>query len=157
MFWNASEASLLEGLCLPSESPPLADHGRACGVDSDAADLLQVSHDGVKVSVGLVGAKSSRLEKKGSTVTYVDAVDGGDLAYQVTSASVKESGVLKSAPKKAPVYTWRISGSGFTARQGIDGEIDTDTLASGTATSMSLCCDWADRLTSSTVTNPVAG
>ena len=46
--------------------------------------------------------------------------------------------------------------NGFAGRDGNRTGM-TDTPASGTATSMLLCYDWADRLVSSTVSNPVAG
>ena len=98
---------------------------------SDSGQLLQVSRAGAQVKISLVGARSSKLSRRGSVAEYQDVLTGVNLKYEVTPGSVKESVVLAAPPAKAVTYRWRISGSGFTVQQGESGSIDLVSTASG--------------------------
>jgi len=56
---------------------------------------------------------------------------GADLTYEVTAGSVKESVVLAGAPAGPVTYRWRVSGKGFTVRQGLGGSIELVSVADG--------------------------
>lgn len=94
---------------------PLSPQFAASG-DSD--QLLQVSNDGAKAKISLIGARPSKLTRHGDVAEYADVLPGADLKYEVTSGSVKESVVLDAAPKEEVTFQWRITGSGFTVREG---------------------------------------
>ncbi|WP_190278759.1 PA14 domain-containing protein [Cellulomonas sp. B6] len=64
------------------------------------------------------------MERDGSTARYDDVLPGADLVYEVTPGSVKESVVLAEPPRVQPRYRWRLSGDGFSLREGRSGSYD---------------------------------
>lgn len=92
---------------------------------ANSTRLLELERHGVEVQIRLIGGRAaSRLERHGSEVEYEDVMPGTDLTYEVTPGSVKESVVLASAPRRATTYRWKISGTGFTVRDGLGGSIE---------------------------------
>ncbi|MGW4022140.1 golvesin C-terminal-like domain-containing protein [Streptomyces sp. NPDC005009] len=91
---------------------------------SDAGKLLRVeAGDGRSVTMGLAGADALKPTAKGSTVTYKDAIDGADLAYEVGAGRVKENIVLDERPSGPVKFTFTLDVDGLTPKQGGDGSI----------------------------------
>jgi RHS repeat-associated protein len=90
------------------------------GAKADAGSLLHVERDGATLDFRLKGAGSVAVQHPvvpflntyADRVAYPKALPGVDLTYQVQTSGVKESLVLKSAPTKAPTYTWIVSQTG---------------------------------------------
>ncbi|WP_382054208.1 DNRLRE domain-containing protein [Streptomyces atrovirens] len=91
---------------------------------SDAGKLLRVeAGEGRSVTMGLAGADALKPTAEGSTVTYEDAVDGADLAYEVGAGRVKENIVLDERPSGPVKFTFTLDVDGLTPKQGEDGSI----------------------------------
>ncbi|MFC8421082.1 DNRLRE domain-containing protein [Streptomyces sp. NPDC057236] len=91
---------------------------------SDAGKLLRVeAGEGRSVTMGLAGADALKPTAEGSTVTYEDAIDGADLAYEVGAGRVKENIVLDERPSGPVEFTFTLDVDGLTPKQGGDGSI----------------------------------
>ncbi|MFE0802559.1 DNRLRE domain-containing protein [Streptomyces sp. NPDC058812] len=91
---------------------------------SDADKLLRVeAGEGRSVTMGLAGADALKPTAKGSTVTYKDAIDGADLAYEVGAGRVKENIVLDERPSGPVKFTFTLDVDGLTPKQGKDGSV----------------------------------
>ncbi|WP_424870352.1 DNRLRE domain-containing protein [Streptomyces sp. SAI-229] len=91
---------------------------------SDAGKLLRVeAGEGRSVTMGLAGADALKPTAEGSTVTYKDAIDGADLAYEVGAGRVKENIVLDERPSGPVEFTFTLDVDGLTPKQGEDGSI----------------------------------
>ncbi|MFB6552021.1 DNRLRE domain-containing protein [Streptomyces sp. NPDC056405] len=91
---------------------------------SDSHKLLRVeAGEGRSVTMGLAGADALKPTAKGSTVTYKDAIDGADLAYEVGAGRVKENIVLNERPSGPVKFTFTLDVDGLTPKQGKDGSV----------------------------------
>lgn len=91
---------------------------------ADDPDLLHVEAGSVKLSMGLVGAAPSPAVAAGSGVRYEDVFPGVDVEYTIEAGAVKESLVLNKAPAAGASWSWRLTGSGYTLKEGADNSFD---------------------------------
>ena len=86
--------------------------------------LVRYDLGGRSIGVGVDAAPRGVTPKvSGSAITYPDVFGPADVAYDVTSSSLKEKIVLDRAPTGAATYTFRLSLDGVTAAQQADGSV----------------------------------
>ncbi|GII56068.1 hypothetical protein Pth03_44570 [Planotetraspora thailandica] len=87
--------------------------------------IVHFEAEGTELTLGAMGAKPGRPDAKGDTVTYEGALDGADLAYEVTPEGVKESIVLAAPPKgtQDASFDFAVRVKGLRAWQRPDGSI----------------------------------
>ncbi|MEV6630256.1 DNRLRE domain-containing protein [Actinoplanes sp. NPDC051470] len=86
--------------------------------------LVRYDLGGRSIGVGVDAAPRSVTPKvSGSAITYPDVFGPADVAYDVTSSSLKEKIVLDRAPTGAATYTFRLSLDGVTAARQADGSV----------------------------------
>jgi len=148
-----------------SSAPPPGTVLRPVGAGNGTSVAPGVDPTGAASSVGVKFASGNALtdavtRSQAGRVLSDTVTDG--TATSVSSYTYDGAGRLTKAviPGHTLAYGFAASGGcGANTTAGLDGNRTSfsDTPAASTAMSAAYCYDWADRLTSTTVTNPVAG